>query len=139
MHPEYSSEDLKSAEIVIFPIFQSLHWLVGAIDLNEHKIIVIDSMRLHGETFLQLFKKTETEINAIFVKDGENPNWNYIDRSSEVPYQTDHHSCGPLSVLNAEYFVKKIKFEYDIKHIISNLRYNICLSVYLHHEICKDE
>ena len=139
MHPEYNSEDLRTAEMVIFPINHARHWLVGAFDLIEHKIVVIDSMRLHGEKFLEIFRKTETEITSIFVGDGQNPKWNYIDLSSQVPLQTDGYSCGPLSVLNAEYFIKNLKFEYNITQMISNLRYNICLSVYLHHQICNSD
>ena len=96
-------------------------------------------MRLHGEKFLELLRKTESEITALFVGDGQKPKWKYMDISSQVPLQTDTSSRGPLSVLNAESFVKNLKFEYDIKHIISNLRYNICLSVYLHHQIFISE
>jgi len=96
-------------------------------------------MRLNGEKFLELLRKTESEITALFVGDGQNPKWNYMDISSQVPLQMDTSSCGPLSVLNAEYFIKNLKFEYDIKHIISNLRYNICMSVYLHQQIFISE
>ena len=129
-------EDLRAVDTIIFPIHHACHWLMGAIDIVRHNIVIINSMRLHSEKFLEIFRRTEDEITTIFVGEDQSPQWNYNDISSKVPYQRDSYSCGPLTVLNTEYFVKNLNFDYDIKHIISNLRYNICLSIFLQHQIC---
>ena len=139
IHPEYSKFDLRNADYVIFPIHNNDHWLFGGINLGKHEIVVIDSMRLYGAKFLELFQKAEAEINSIFLHENEkNPKWNYLDISSGVPLQNDGTSCGPLTVLNAEIYTKNSKFEYNIEDIIRKLRKNICLSVFLQFQISEE-
>ena len=121
---------MQSADLIIFPIWNDSHWLFGGFDLKKNEIVVADSKRLYAEKFLDLFRKTESEITKIF-KSNLNVTWTYTDLSSSVPYQLDGSSCGPLSVLNAQLYTKNMDFHYCIDQIIDKLRRNICFSTFI--------
>lgn len=114
--------------MIIFPIWHANHWLFGGIDNSKSQIVVADSLRWYNNQFLDLFRSTEKEISSILNQ----KSWKYVDLSPEVPLQTDRRSCGPLSVINAEYYTKNLDYNYRIEEIIKKLRLNICLSVFAH-------
>ena len=115
----------------IFPIWHANHWLFGCIDISKSQIVIADSKRWYNDIFLEYLHSTEDEINSILNRNS-NQKWKYVDLSSAVPFQRDARSCGPLTVINAEFYTKNIDFNYNIDNIIDKLRLNIGLSVFLH-------
>ena len=135
IHPELSKSDLQNADMIILPIWKASHWLFAVIDNSKSQIVVADSKRWFGNHFLELLGRTEDEINTILNRNSNS--WKYIDLSSQVPFQWDGISCGPLAVINCEYYTKNLDFNYRINDIIATLRLNICLSVFLHLQMTK--
>ena len=84
-----SSNEWINAEIVLFPInINNNHWLFSAFLPLERKVIVCDSLRLYGNTCLEILKRFENQFNQKFDNNGYEA-WTYHDISEQVPCQMD--------------------------------------------------
>lgn len=132
IHSNLTVNDFRDAEFIVFPIHKTNHWLAAAIEPSTRTIYVCDSKRSYNESLIQVFKTLEIQFTEnILGITSDNIQWIYKDLSSEAPYQADHFSCGPLSILNMEYLVRKKPLNYNIQSVIKKLRFNICMSVIL--------
>ena len=122
--------------MIIMPIWNASHWLYSVIDISKQQIIVADSKRWYGPKFLNIFRNTIEEINLIFNPE-KKFSWKFLDLSSTVPYQSDISSCGPLSVINCQFYTKNLETLYRIDDIVDILRENICLSVFVQLQLTK--
>ena len=103
---------------------------MATINPSKRMIYIADSKRLYANDFIILFKKLESEMTE-FIFGNETITWQYMDLSNDIPYQRDGSSCGPLSVINADYLVRNQPFNYEIDAIITTLRFNVCISIIL--------
>merc|ERR1711953_1259133 len=123
----YEQKDWNDADSVVIPIFHSRHWLCAVIKVKERQVIVCDSVNAYGDLFLNVLKNFETDIASQFSTGSQK--WDFKNISEKVPYQTDNSSCGPLSLLNSEYIIKNLDFDYNIEEIITTLRFNISMAI----------
>ena len=125
--------DFKALDAVIIPInVNENHWIVASIYPKARCIVVVDSLRDHGQrrsvfsrlmSFLRLYWNNHDE--EFYMQD-----WVLINPRT-LPLQTDNHSCGVFTCVNAYNCTlpnsilspkpkNMIHFRYWIAHIACN-------------------
>ncbi|GLJ59586.1 hypothetical protein SUGI_1515260 [Cryptomeria japonica] len=105
--------DIFNHDFVLVPVHLGNHWCLALIDFTNRTISYFDSMGggQNGccNTLLEYLRQESLDKKK---QDFGKEDWNLIDRSYDIPRQTNCSDCGVFACTYAEYLTRPAKFNF---------------------------